>query len=550
MATKASFQLQGRNPDVLTCIANLSNDAVFTPPEIANQMLDSLEAAWAESNEGASIWEDSKVTFLDPFTKSGVFLREIVSRLNKGLEGEIPDLQDRVDHILTKQVFGIATETLTSLLARRSVYCSKYANGKHSIAKSFETEQGNIWFERTDHTWVGGTKKILVTNEDGKTVEKSTNGKCKFCGASQAEYERDASLESHAYAFIHQENIKDFIAEIFGADMKFDVVIGNPPYQLNDGGQGASAIPIYQHFVTQAKKIEPRYICMITPSRWFSGGRGLDEFRDTMLQENSIKILVDFNDSNDIFPGTHIKGGVSYFLWESGYKGLTKITTHIGQIETSSNRLLKEQDLEIFIRYNLGLEILNKVSSKTPGLLSKTNNNSFKNLVSSLRPFGLRTYIQGKNTPSPTDLLLYQNGGIGYIEESEILQGKNLIDVHKIFIPRASNGTHNFPHPIIGKPFAGYPGQICTETYLCIAPFANQEEVHSALSYMKTKFFRFLVLLHKTTHDATQRVYTFVPQQEWNQNFTDEFLYDKYQLNGEEISFIESMIRPMDASDE
>ena len=165
MNDQASFTLRGRNPDVLTCIANLSNDEVFTPPEFANRMLDTLAEAWAANNGGADLWADSTVRFLDPCTKSGVFLREITSRLTKGLAAEIPDLQKRVDHILTKQVFGIGITYLTSLLARRSVYCSKHANGEHSIAKGFASDAGNIWFERTEHTW--------------------ENGRCKYCGASQ-----------------------------------------------------------------------------------------------------------------------------------------------------------------------------------------------------------------------------------------------------------------------------------------------------------------------------------------------------------------------------
>ena len=161
MNGQASFSLRGRNPDVLTCIANLSNDEVFTPPEFANRMLDTLAEAWAANNGGADLWADSSVRFLDPFTKSGVFLREITSRLTKGLAAQIPDLQERVDHILTKQVFGIGITNLTSLLARRSVYCSKHANGQHSIAKSFASDAGNIWFERMEHTWAGWQMQIL-----------------------------------------------------------------------------------------------------------------------------------------------------------------------------------------------------------------------------------------------------------------------------------------------------------------------------------------------------------------------------------------------------
>jgi len=205
MTEQSSFSLRSRNPDVLTCIANLSNDEVFTPPEFANRMLDTLTEAWAVNNKGANLWADKTVKFLDPFTKSGVFLREITSRLTKGLEKEIPNLEKRVNHILTKQVFGIATTQITALLARRSVYCSKYANGEHSIAKSFSSDDGNIWFKRMEHTW-GDTK-------------------CEFCGAPRAILEREAEVENYAYAFIHTDNIKTRLAEIFGGKMQFDVII-------------------------------------------------------------------------------------------------------------------------------------------------------------------------------------------------------------------------------------------------------------------------------------------------------------------------------------
>jgi site-specific DNA-methyltransferase (adenine-specific) len=219
MSTQAGFALRGRNPDVLTCIANLSNDEVFTPPVFANRMLDTLSEAWATDHHGANLWADKTVKFLDPCTKSGVFLREITSRLTRGLADEMPNLEERVNHILTKQVFGIGTTYLTSLLARRSVYCSKHAQGKHSVAKGFDSDDGNIWFERTEHSWA--------------------DGKCKYCGANARDYDRGEGLETHAYAFIHADNVKTRVGEIFGGDMQFDVIIGNPPYQLGQSGGDA-----------------------------------------------------------------------------------------------------------------------------------------------------------------------------------------------------------------------------------------------------------------------------------------------------------------------
>lgn len=337
----APFTLRNHNPDVLNTIANLSNDEVFTPPELANQILDTLEKGWADSNDGANIWADHTVTFLDPFTKSGVFLREIATRLVKGLEGWMPDLQQRVNHILTKQVFGIGITQLTALLARRSVYCSKIATGKHSIVKTFERDWGNIWYERTEHTWVGGTEKLRTVGEDGKSVLKTTDGRCKYCGASQKEYERSQILESHAYSFIHTDDIKARMAGLFGDTMHFDVVIGNPPYQLSDGGSGASAMPIYQKFVDSAKSLEPRFLTMIVPSRWMSGGRGLDSFRSEMLEDGRVRNLVDFLDSRDVFPGVDVAGGVCYFLWDRDHSGVCEVqTTHKGNVSTTAVRLV------------------------------------------------------------------------------------------------------------------------------------------------------------------------------------------------------------------
>ena len=329
MSEKAAFTLRARNPDVLTCIANLSNDEVFTPPEFANQMLDDIAEAWAASNDGANIWADPTVTFLDPFTKSGVFLREITTRLTNGLEQEFPDLQERVDHILTEQVFGVAITHLTSLLARRSVYCSKFATGRHSIAESFSSDDGNIWFERVDHEWVGGTDWVLTADAQGNQVRKYKDGKCRYCGASQKSLDRGEGLETHAYAFIHTDDIQGRLDEMFGENMQFDVIIGNPPYQLADGGgTGSSASPIYNLFVEQAKALAPRFLTMVIPSRWFTGGKGLDDFRDSMLNDDRLRSIDDYLISSDVFPGVALKGGICYFLWDRDNPGPCRVTTH------------------------------------------------------------------------------------------------------------------------------------------------------------------------------------------------------------------------------
>jgi Eco57I restriction-modification methylase len=534
MNDQASFTLRGRNPDVLTCIANLSNDEVFTPPEFANRMLDTLAEAWAASNDGANIWADSSVRFLDPFTKSGVFLREITSRLTLGLASEIPDLQTRVDHILMKQVFGIGITHLTSLLARRSVYCSKHANGPHSIAKAFSIETGNIWFERMEHMWV--------------------DGRCRFCGASQKTLDRGEELETHAYAFIHTDNIKTRLAELFGGDMQFDVIIGNPPYQLDDGGFGTSAAPIYQLFVQQAKALEPRYLCMVIPSRWFAGGKGLDDFRESMLTDIRVRSIDDYLSAADVFPGVGLKGGVSFFLWDRDNPGKCQVSTHFKDWPVSTTtRPLLEEGADVFIRFNEGLSILKKVAAveNAGGVKSLLlpENKRFDQLVSSLRPFGLRTYFRGKVKQKAGDVLVYQNGGKGYAPRKSITTGADLIDAWKIYIGRAAPGTGNrdtYPHRIISTPFVGEPGSISSETYLCIAPFDSKSQAESVLSYLCCRLTRFLILLHKPSADTTRKVYTFVPTQDWTRPWTDSDLYKKYGLSTREIAFIEGIVRPME----
>jgi hypothetical protein len=423
MNVQAAFTLRGRNPDVLTCIANLSNDEVFTPPEFANRMLDTLAEAWAADHNGANLWADKNVRFLDPCTKSGVFLREITNRLTKGLAAEFPDIQARVDHILTKQVFGIGITHLTSLLARRSLYCSKHANGEHSIAKALRSDDGNVWFKRTEHTWV--------------------NGKCSYCGASQSAIDRGETLETHAYAFIHTDNIKTRVAELFGGEMQFDVVIGNPPYQLDDGGFGASAIPIYNKFVEQAKALEPRYLTMVIPARWLFGGRGLDDFRKEMLTDERVRRLVDYPDSRQVFPSVDVAGGICYFLWDRDNPGqCTVVEFDHDQSSTESVRPLLEVGAEVFIRSDRALSILRKVMKLETGTdsLSLPDDKRFDRQVSAQKPFGLRTFFRGAKTRSAQhDVLVLQSGGRAWMARGEVLAGEDLIDRWKVFTSKSSS---------------------------------------------------------------------------------------------------------------
>lgn len=514
MTTQAGFALRGRNPDVLTCIANLSNDEVFTPPEFANRMLDTLAESWAADHDGADLWADKTVRFLDPCTKSGVFLREITSRLAEGLKQEIPDLQERVDHILTNQVFGIAITKLTSLLARRSVYCSKHAHGEHSIAKSFTTDKGNIWFERMEHTW----KK----------------GRCVYCGASQETLNRGEELETYAYGFIHTDNVKAWVEKIFGEAMQFDVIIGNPPYQLSDGGYGTSAAPIYQLFVEKALELEPRFAVFVTPSRWMAGGKGLDKYREQMLSDKRMRSIVDYPKLYEGFPGVKIRGGISYFLWDRDHNGPCEVQT-IWDGEPTGPAIARYLDAyDILVRRNEAVPILEKVRAKGESTLDLR--------VSSGKPFGLRTFFHGNADLNglKNPVKLFGSQKISWVEREAIPTNSAWIDEWKVLMTAVQGTSAAVETKFLSKPIIAEPGTACTETYLVAGRFDTEAEAKNYAKYLRTRFVRFLVSLRKSTQHATRDVYSFIPDLPLDQEWTDAKLYKRYRLTKEEILFIES----------
>ncbi len=511
------------NPDVLSCLANLSNDEVFTPPDVVNDMLDMLPD---------SLWKNPDATFLDPCCKTGVFLREIAKRLNTGL-ASLPEyagdqnLQKRLDHIFKTQLYGIAITELTSLLSRRSVYCSKTANGKYSVT-TFDSENGHIYFSDCSHTW--------------------QNGKCTFCGASESEYGSRENLESHAYQFIHNATPEEI------NNMKFDVIIGNPPYQLTTGGgQGATATPIYQFFFQKSIDLRPHYISMIIPSRWTTGGLHLDNFRNQILHDDRMQILHDFIDSNDCFSGVGISGGVCYFLWNRDYHNKCDIFVHNKENISEMKRSLLEKECNTYIRYNEAVNIVKKIIS--------AKKNSIINIVSERDPYGFISSFMGSRQTSICNIKVYAKQRITYVQRSDVHYSVDTISKWKVFVSKANGAASSqAPFCVISKPFIGEPNTCCTETFLKIGSFQTENESKNVCSYLSTKFTRLLILLNKSTQNAYRQVYRFVPMQDfsdksdidWSQsvNNIDRQLYKKYNLTQEEISFIESMIRPMDSSSE
>lgn len=492
------------NPDVLSCLANLSNDEVFTPPDVANKMLDMLPE---------KIWSDKNVTFLDPCCKSGVFLREIAKRLIKGLAKEIPDLQERVDHIFHKQLYGIAITELTSLLSRRSLYCSKYPNSKYSVSK-FDDVSGNIRYKKIKHSW--------------------KDGKCVFCGAPQSEYKRDDSLETYAYEWIHN----NMPMEIF--EMKFDVIIGNPPYQLNTGTQTAQAIPIYDKFILQAMKLNPRFISMIIPSRWFTGGKGLGEFRKEMLADRRIKNLVDYENFKDVFPGVDLAGGACYFLWDRDYNGTCNVVNFSTKKISSMDRFLNEYDT--FIRQNLAIDIVKKITKKYSAFLNDR--------VSSRKPFGISTNYVPVEQGIPCWFI--QRIGLKYANKNDIDDSKKYLSKWKLLIPKAPiAGQTDFTKPVSfyydGNVRIAKPGECCTESWIIAGAFNNEKEVICYKSYIFTKIVRFLLLQTVVSQDVTRKNYCFVPDLgKYKEIYSDEKLCKMWNITETEWKYIDSRISTID----
>jgi site-specific DNA-methyltransferase (adenine-specific) len=327
---------------------------------------------------------------------------------------------------------------------------------------------------------------------------------------------------------------------MFGADMRFDVIIGNPPYQLSTDGAGAQARPIYHQFVQQAIKLDPRFVVMVTPSRWFSGGMALGSFRNEMLKDKRLKEIVDFIQEKDAFPNVNINGGVSYFVWDRDYVGDCKITTVQAGGKYGAPRMRALDEFDIFVRQNDARDILVKVLSKKHG--------SFSERVSPVDPFKLPTTFHGAPNPNKQkNVKLYGSGAISYISEKEVNANHEWIHSWKVLIPNATDGNENYPLPIWNQsgPIVSSPGEACTFTYLVASLAKSEKEARAISTYMKTKFFRFMVSIRKGTQHNKADTFLYVPELDMGKLWTDALLYKYFDLTSTEIEYIENMIREM-----
>lgn len=559
------------NFDILETITNVGNDEVFTPRKTADMMLDSLPK---------EVWSNPDYKWLNPATKNGIFEREIAIRLNDGLKEIIPDEETRKKHILQNMIFSFGQTKFTSHVARRTLYYCSYANRQcdkytapdghyengYAIGNGtwFNDEEGNIKTPCTNHEFLDDRGRRMPSNFPD---DKKRNFHCRYCGISGlSKYNDVDQREQYAYEFIHLNklNLNRYMQDRFfkgDRSMKFDIIIGNPPYQLADGGAQASARPIYHLFINQAIDLNPKYISMIIPSRWMIGGKGLDEFRETMISDKRFRQLHDFVNPKICFPNNDIKGGVCYFLWDRDYSGTCEISTYTPNGIRKSNRFLKEDGLDIYIRDEILICIMKKVMKEAEQMLDS--------IVSARKPYGLEaeTMLSASKYGLPEFSSEKIDGGFEifglgekmkrtwkYLPYDYPIPKKSVcFDKYKVFIAEAYGCGAIGEVP--STPVLSTPGQLCTETFLEIGPFETIIEAENVIKYIKTKFFRVLVGIQKQTQHTTQKVYRFVPLLDfktnnvidWNQsiNNIDAQLYKKYKLNKEEIDFIESNIQEM-----
>lgn len=518
MNHKLEAALPAHVPDVLETIAQLPNDDVYTPPKIVAAMLDVLPV---------HIWSRPDYKWLDPATKSGIYLRETFRRLMAGLADWEPDGATRREHILRNMLYGAATTRINGEIARRSLYQTKNATGNEvkdpaltDLVVRFEHNEGNLPFVESTHT--------LTKRGD----------KCELCKAPSNLIREQR--ESYAYSFIHNS----YPTEEMGT-MQFDVVIGNPPYQMGTEGYGKTASSIYQLFVERAIAMNPRYVVMVTPSRWFAGGKGLDDFRDKMINDRRLRVVVDNPKIFDVFPQVKIRGGVSYFLWDREYSGDCQFSTRInGVIRSTMTRDLREGD-GVLIRDNRAMSIIRKVRGAG-------DPKHVEDVSTVTKPFGLTmrsNYPGSVPEPFPGAIPLIYASRIGYSRPDQIERNHEWIERWKVLLPMVSSGDTptddegNIVDVVLGEPIALAPGSACTQTYFIPGMFDTRDETENFAYYLATKFVRFLVLQRKITQHVTPERFRFVPMLDMTHRWTDVELYARYGLSDDEISYVDSSIK-------
>lgn len=536
------------NFDILETINNVGNDEVFTPVRVCQQILDILPD---------EVWSNPNYKWLNPSDKNGVFHREIALRLNEGLRDWEPNEEKRKKHILQNMLFSIGLTKFTSQVSRRTLYYCSDANrnfdgkrDKNGYSINGYAIGNGSWFDSNE----GNIK-------DPITSHRFVRGRCKYCGTreknkdgSPGRYSDPKQLEHYAYEFIHVENLETHLQKRFfgGKQMKFDIIIGNPPYQLADGGgEGSSATPLYHQFIEQAKKLNPKYLSMIIPARWYSGGKGLNSFRKDMLTDNRLREIHDFPETSMIFPNLNIRGGVCYFLWKRDDMGKVKVVNYSTDSEPNEmERDLLEKNATTFIRYNEAISIMQKVK--------KFNEKTLETKVQSRNPYGIPSNFSKfsiKKTKE-NNIKLYRSRRSSsedkevYISKEYIKNNLEFKDRLKVLVSKASPGGDEYPHAVLGKPFISEANSVSTETYLIVDFFNSEIQAENFITYMNTRFFRFLVSLIKTTQNISRNSFSFVPIQNFNESWNDEKLYEKYGITKNEIAFINSLVREMDFEDD
>ena len=509
-----------RGTDILETIANLSSDEVFTPPWLVNEMLDMLE------DNCPGIFSDPSKTFLDPACKTGIFLREIARRLFEGLKEVIPDAEERRTHILERQVYGIAITELTALMSRRTLYCSRDASGKYSAVQMCG-EEGNVRFRDIGHTF-------------------DKRGKCHFCPARRELLGREERIgkEVYAYEFIHT----DIPEGIF--HMKFDVIIGNPPYHIHTGSDPENhqkSRPIYDRFVLNAIRMRPHYLLMITPMKWLSQEPTTETLRNQLIKAGHLRILHEFNDSHQCFPDNSVEGAVGYYLWDSSYQGATTIFRHT-ENDLVSKASIDYRDATTFPKDEICASIMSKVQSK--------GYESFSSLVASRKPYGLesnffKTHHETNESVRNNAFIkvLGQDSSVNTLPADYPFPKSEGLWKYKLFIPKALGSEllwRKIPSKIISEPWIGMPGQACTESLLEVGPFDSEEMCKRCFAYVRTRFFRFMTGLSKVSQNMSKKTFSLVPAIPLDRRWDDQSIYSLFELSSAEISYIENLVTNQD----